>query len=302
VPGAPGSLAVKLASGNEVARRTGLQFGVYEAEIHFYREIAHTVGITTPSCLFADIDPQGGWFTLVLADVTIGSRVGDMLEGGTLDQAAMAMEEVVKLHAPRWNDASVAQKTRSQPDRWQAFVDLFPQSLEPFLEDFGSQLEPEQVALCERIVPRASELLTPPPMPFTVLHGDYRLDNMAFGSRPGSPPVTVFDWQTSRVGPPLLDVTYYLGSCLTIADRRQHERELLRLYHEGIRTAGISDFSWDELWEAYRRNALYGAIAFVGSSPHVERTERGQALYLAGVRQFATLVLDLESERLFPAP
>ena len=297
-PDAPRSLVAKVSSKDEVARQTGLQFGVYEAEMSFYRDIARTVDVSVPQCLVAEIDPDEGWFTLLLEDISPTSRPGDTIAGGTVEEAHLALTELAKLHASRWNDPALKDEAWSQPEKWEAFTGLFPASLAPFLERFGAELEPEQVAICERVVPRAAELLAPTG-PFVVLHGDYRLDNMFFGLEPGTPALTVFDWQTSRVGSPLLDAAYYLGGCLSVEDRRQHESDLLREYHRGLIASGVEDFPWDDLWEQYRRNALYGVIAFAGSSVHVERTERGDALYLGGIRQFASQALDLDSEHVF---
>ena len=36
--------------------------------------------------------------------------------------------------------------------------------------------------------------------PCTILHGDYRLDNLFFGDVPGGAPVAAVDWQISSKG------------------------------------------------------------------------------------------------------
>lgn len=50
----------------------------------------------------------------------------------------------------------------------------------------------------------------PEPSDTTLVHGDYKLDNVMFG--PGTPPeiVGVFDWEMSTLGDPLADVGYML--------------------------------------------------------------------------------------------
>ena len=48
--------------------------------------------------------------------------------------------------------------------------------------------------------------------------GDYRLDNMLIDGSQSPPKVTVVDWQSLRLGPPMNDVAYFLGAGLLPAD------------------------------------------------------------------------------------
>jgi aminoglycoside phosphotransferase (APT) family kinase protein len=49
--------------------------------------------------------------------------------------------------------------------------------------------------------------------PAVVLHRDYRMDNIHFPHESAAP-LAVFDWQATRLGPPLVDVSVYLvGFC-----------------------------------------------------------------------------------------
>ena len=85
--------------------------------------------------------------------------------------------------------------------------------------------------------------------PFAVQHGDYRLDNMLFGTAEGGYPLAIVDWQTVVWGPPLADASYFLGAGLVPHTRRQEERALLRLYYDALRARGIDGFSWDRCWK-----------------------------------------------------
>ena len=75
----------------------------YEREVRFYKEIAPTVGIRTPRCYHADWDRDSGLFVLLLEDLAPAQQ-GDQIDGCTLEQAALALDELAKLHAPRWAD------------------------------------------------------------------------------------------------------------------------------------------------------------------------------------------------------
>jgi aminoglycoside phosphotransferase (APT) family kinase protein len=130
--------------------------------------------------------------------------------------------------------------------------------------------------------------------PAVILHGDYRMDNILFPHDP-SAPVAVFDWQATRLGPPLVDVGVYLGGCLSLEDRRSHERDLLRQYHHGLTSRGLDGFSFDDVWESYRWCVFYGLMLSVPFSVQLEQTERGDALFAGMVRSYAQQARDLES-------
>lgn len=294
------SFVAKLASTDDTVRQTGLAMGFYAAETRFYREIAPTVEITVPPTYFADIEQDSGWFTLLMAH-SPSATVGDMLAAGTVERAAAALRELVGLQAPRWEEPALRKTDWLQPTSWIAFAETFPDSLAPFLVRFGDQLAAEEIALCEKVMPHAVGWLEAWGGPTVLQHGDFRPDNILFETEAdGAETLTVFDWQAIRVGPPLVDVGFYIGGSLSIEDRRDHETELIRGYHEALRAAGVTDYGWESCWEDYRRTALYGVYGFVGTSPHVQPSERGDALYLAAFRRFAAQAIDLDADEFLP--
>ena len=133
------------------------------------------------------------------------------------------------------------------------------------------------------------------PGPYAVQHGDYRLDNMLFGTPAGGYPLTVVDWQTVTWGPPLADASYFLGAGLQVEDRRAHERALLRLYYDALIARGVQGFSWERCWSDYRRYAFSGYLMAVGASMMVVQTERGDEMFLTMARRHAAQIEDLEA-------
>ena len=136
------------------------------------------------------------------------------------------------------------------------------------------------------------------PGPRTVQHADYRLDNLLFGTDGGCPTVTVVDWQTVTLGPGPADVSYFLGAGLMPEQRRAHEETLVRDYHRQLISGGVEDYSWDRCLTEYRRHAYAGYIMAVGASMLVERTARGDEMFLTMARRHAAQVQDLDSEAL----
>jgi len=66
-----------------------------------------------------------------------------------------------------------------------------------------------ELAEIEALIPRLSAALPTSPPP-TIVHGDYRLGNMALDPKDPGRIVAVFDWEMSTLGDPLADLGYTL--------------------------------------------------------------------------------------------
>jgi hypothetical protein len=302
--GAPRSVVCKFASSDPTSRATGVTLRTYEVEVSFYRDVARTVAVRIPACHFADIDLATGEFVLVLEDLAPCVQ-GDQLAGCGVEQAALAMEELAKLHAPRWNDpalAGVEWLNRNGTADSIAFSEVFlPQLLPGFLARYAERLAPAEVAIAERLFARIGRFLRDRPGPRAVQHGDYRLDNMLFGTADGGYPLAVVDWQTVVWGPPAFDASYFLGAGLAVEERRRHERALLRRYHQALLVRGVTGYGWDDLWTDYRRYAFGGFLMAIGASMMVVQTERGDEMFLTMIRRHGAQIVDLDAGALLEA-
>jgi len=99
-PGAPASVAIKFATPHTPIRTVMHQFGLYRAEVEFYRQLSADAGIPTPRCYYADIDPQSGHFVLVMEDMK-DSRPGDPLRP-TVPDVEVAVDHIARFHARWW--------------------------------------------------------------------------------------------------------------------------------------------------------------------------------------------------------
>src|SRR5579872_5585948 len=99
----PASVVGKFTAADDTSRATGIAMRTSEVEVRFYQEVAATVGVRTPRCYHADVDPATAQFVLILEDMA-PAEAGDQVAGCTVDQAALALVELAALHAPRWGD------------------------------------------------------------------------------------------------------------------------------------------------------------------------------------------------------
>ena len=296
-PSDPQSVVLKFAAADDTSRATGVALRSYEIEVRFYNEIAPTVGIRTPHCYFADVDPATGWFTLVLEDLAPALQ-GDQLAGCDVEQAALALSELARLHAPRWGDPTLLDLDWfHKGEQAGAATTMILQGLvEGFCERYTERMKPDHVELARATVTALPHLYSQRTgAALTVTHGDYRLDNMLFGTADGGPPLAVVDWQTATTGPALSDASYFLGASLLPDDRRAHEEQLIRDYHAALVAGGVEDYDWDTCWHDYRRYSFGGLLMAVGASMLVERTARGDDMFMAMAERHSTQILDLEA-------
>ena len=295
----PASVVLKVAASDPVSRQTGLALGLYEREVRFYSEVAPRIGGPIAQCYHASYRPGSGVFTLLIDDAA-PAEVGDELRGASIAEAKLALTQLGRLHAPLIGSESplYAQWLNRETPVTQALIShLFT----GFADRYGESITDEQRLVCRRLVDTFDAYLAEESAPERVkglVHGDYRLDNMLFG-RPGSPrDLTVVDWQTVTWGPPMTDVAYFLGCALTVADRRAHYDELLRAYHRGL--GPNPPLTLEEVREGVRRQSFFGVMMAIVSSMLVERTERGDQMFLTMLDRHSSHVLDTDALDVLP--
>ena len=283
------------------SRATGLSLRSYEIEVRFYQQLAPELPMRTPHVLYADIDVATGSFVLLQEDMA-PARQGDQLDGCTIEQATVAVDELVKLHAPRWGDAALAELDwlHRDPEGNRAFMTMFlPNLWGGFRERYRDQLGPEVHEAGDPLFAALGTYMDPGDTPLTVVHGDYRLDNLLFDPSPGGVPIAVVDWQTAVHGAGLQDVSYFIGAGFASAsERAAHEETLVRRYHDGLVAAGVEGYGWDQCWTDYRRFSYAGLIMALAASMLVEQTERGDEMFMAMAHRHSRHILDLDAPAL----
>jgi hypothetical protein len=294
-PGAPGSVIAKLPAADPQSRATGLSLRSYETEVRFYQQLAPQLGIRTPRAYHADIDVTTGSFVLLLEDMA-PARQGDQLAGCTLIEATAALDQLVGLHAPRWGDPTLMELEWlvRDPEASRTFMlGLLPNLWAGFTERYADRLGPEVHEVGGGVIGGLEHYLGDT-APRTVTHGDYRLDNLLFGGSPEARSVAVVDWQTCGLGNALSDVAYFIGAGLLVDDRRPNEEALVRRYHERLAGAGV-ELVWEDCWRSYRRGTVAGVIMALAASMLVERTERGDDMFMVMAERHARHALDVDA-------
>lgn len=287
----PASLVLKVAASDPVSRGTGQALGLYEREVQFYSDIAPRLGGPVAHCYHASYEPETGGFTLLLDDAA-PAVVGDEIRGASVQDATLALTALGRLHAPLIGSTALSEAAWLNRDSPMNQA-LLTQLLSGFLERYGEAITPEQRLVGQKLADSFDDYLAQESAGDRVhglVHGDYRLDNMLFG-RPGSlRDLTVVDWQTVTWGPAMTDLAYFLGCALRTEDRRAHYDELLGAYHRGL--GENPPLTLEQVREGVRRQSFFGVMMAIVSSMLVERTERGDQMFLTMMERHSSHVLD----------
>jgi Phosphotransferase enzyme family len=294
---APASLVAKVPSSQEVSRATGFATRTYELEAAFYRDLAGTVWVNRPVCYLSHFDADNEGYVVLLEDLA-PAEAGDQVTGCPPEDAAAVMPELAALHAPRWGDPTLLDiewLDRPVPTSVRGVVELIPSVFPGFVDRYRDRIDPEILAVSEMLMGSLESYLLDRPGFWTVVHGDFRLDNLLFGG----PRVAVVDWQTVKIGPALTDVAYFIGSALLPEARRDHEAALVRSYHARLAESGVT-LPWDECWAGYRRYTFDGLLMGIVASMLVARTPRSDDMFMAMVERHGRQALDLGSVEFLP--
>ena len=290
----PDTVVGKFSSRDPVSQAGGVATMTYETEVAFYRELADTVAISRPHCYFADIEHGTANVVLIMEDLAPATQ-GDQIAGCTVEDATVAIDEAAKLHGPRWGDESLADMAwLNRSGQSGGLAAMLPMMWEGFVERYRSTLDDVTLETGARLPSLLGGLAGYQPPALTVIHYDYRLDNMLFGKSPDRPLVVV-DWQTVQLGLGPNDVAYFLGNAFAPEVRRGCEEALVQRYHAALVDHGVTGYSFEQCWDDYRRSAYASLLMAVFASMMVGRTDRGDAMFMAMANRSAQMAADLDS-------
>jgi len=288
----PATMIAKVPAADPASRNAARTFRTYEIEASFYAQLAGDLPVALARCYAAGYEPAHDEYVVLLEDLA-PARPGDQLAGLRPDDAAAAIGELAALHAAGWASqtlASLPWLNRASPGNAALVAAAFTGLYAGFRDRYAARLEPETLRLIEAFVPGADGYLAGSDEPRTIVHGDFRADNLLFGP----PRPVVLDWQTCGFGAGTADLSYFLGSSLPVPLRREHERSLVRGYHDALTAAGVR-LSWADCWDGYRRHAFAGIVMDVIAAMVVAQTERGDTMFATMADRHAQHALDLDS-------
>ena len=296
--GLPDSFVIKLPAQEDVVReRVALS---YRSEHAFYTGVAETVEVPLPHCYYCALAEDGAEFALLLADMAPAEQ-GDQIRGCSAEEARLAVAALAGLHGPRWCDPAWLSFTgtvmpKADEPTARGLGDITRLAAQTTIDRLGPRMDPADRTTVLESADLIADWLLGSPERFSLLHGDYRIDNLLFD--PARTRVTVVDWQTLTVGLPARDLAYFVATSLLPEQRSLHERELVGAYHRALAGHGVADYDGEMCWQDYRFGMLQVPLITTLGFAFSASTERGDDMMLAmlgrgsrAIRELGTLEL-----------
>ena len=253
--GAPESLVAKFSSATQEMRERPNTIAAYEREVLFYQRLAHQTSLPTPTCYYSDINTETSMHVLLLEDLG-PEGVGSKVVGCSPEQAEQAIHQIASFHAEWW------EKPQLEELKWlkgsardpTAILDAHNLWWPDFLRRAEHRLTDQMKEIGRRLGQHHANMMQHPrgTPPRTLCHGDYSLDNLIFEMPDGKFPITVIDWQLTRIGHGMKDVAYFVGESLVPEVRRAIEMELLDVYCQILSDNGVQRYTFGQSLQDYR--------------------------------------------------
>lgn len=265
---------------------------VFEREARFYLDVAPRLDVVPRAhAVVADFDTDD--YVLVLEDLG-HLRVGDQSIGVSAREAHAAVRALARFHARFWRSADldcIEWMPAINAEGMKIGSEIYRASLPGFLQVFAHAVDPDMIPIMERFADNVHQLLDRfAAMPTTIVHFDYRLDNLFFGP---DDEVWMIDFQACSKGGGAFDVGYFISQSVPIAVRRTEEQSLLRAYHDELVLRGVDDYSFDQLCQDHRVGVLYGWIIPVYAVGTLDSSsERAMALWTEVIKRAQSAMRD----------
>lgn len=293
-PPGPTSLFGKLLPNDPMRRVAIAQTAMGLREARFYERLAPQLSLRVPEAHVVRYEEDaGGAFVILLEDLNeSGCTVSSGPESPTPDQAAKALEDLAAMHV-RFEDASARAKEAGWVTAPEPASDYGSIRLQEGLDHHRDALTDAFAEMAEVYIAHREALHDVwHAGPQTVIHGDAHIGNLFFDGDA----IGFLDWGIIALSTPLRDVSYFLSMCLSVADRRAHEADLIRHYLDVREAEGGLAISFDDAWKTHRLQASYLAPAScqVVTFPE-DATPRRKRFAAAFLERASAAIEDLES-------
>jgi Ecdysteroid kinase-like family len=279
----PSSMILKIPTASR-NRQVGQSMGIYEREIRFYKELQHHMNVRTPVFYYGAMDQtpdpaQGlaiirflnrmpGWlswivfrllnwlgsrkalgFVLLIEDLGY-LRVGDQVAGCSVEDAKKVLRAMANLQARFWQNQVLEKFAWIIP--FELIIKfsqvVYLQTLPKYVAANGAQLSQRDRQLLDWLKLNGVALMTKlSQRPYTLLHGDFRLDNLFFDDE--NDEIVLMDWQSPLLGPAALDFSYFLSAAIAADVSSEETDQLIDYYRLQLAGNGIGisrdQMRWD---------------------------------------------------------
>lgn len=231
-----------------------------DSEVTYYtRDYVSLKNAPLLRCYSAAYSQELNRYHILLDDVS-ETHIEAAKKEPTLAYGLALAEGMAALHAHWWGEQRLAEAGAPIHDarHIQNFVDIAEPGVTHILERFSHELKPHWPETLREIYAHHPHLMverTQNLNGFTLIHGDPGAPNILV-PRHGDRPLYLIDRQpfnwslTTWLG--VYDLAYAMVLDWDIELRRQCELAILESYHQHLLQNGVTDYSWQQLYDDYR--------------------------------------------------
>ncbi len=291
--GLPSTFVAKIPSPSEESRGAGAAGG-YRAETRFYLELAERLSCAVPACYYGALSEDEATFTLVLEDLA-PKQQGDQIRGASDAEIEAAVRNLAGLHAPFRGSAELERLDWFAGGIGGGQLGVYVQMGTPaFIERYRDRLSDADVTTLEAFAAGVENWIERRPSVSTLVHGDYRLDNLMFEETEAGVRVAAVDWQTLSLGCGGQDLAYLLGNSCPPDQRRASEDQMLAAYRDAMTERG-AELSADEVRADYVYGTFQGPTITMLGSLAVGQTDRGDDMFMAMISRSCEQIRDVDA-------
>lgn len=272
-----------------------LSMASYYQEAIFYSQVLPHLDIRAPRCFFAVADSRTGHGVVLLENLERADiRFGSCRVPYSVEIVRNGLMELARMHALWWNSEELVARGFLQPlgpgtpiERNFKRFDL--DHLQPFFDGEVGAALPSSLRDPNKLL-RAFWAVQPHLLEgeLCLTHGDAHIGNTYVE---GEDHVGFLDWSAFKRAPWAFDVSYFIGCCLSVQDRRAHEKELLTFYLDELARLCVSAPQFDDAWLTYRRVMIYSLFIWLRNPTSMQPVENNVAV----VSRLGLAVEDLET-------
>ncbi|NWG53015.1 MAG: phosphotransferase [Hydrogenophilaceae bacterium] len=269
---------------------------VYAGEVYYYANLAGRWDTRSPQCYFTQREADTGNSLIIMADLLEKSpRFFEPVEPISTDLAGRAAATLARIHASSWKDpflksdpwlASGGAWVQSNvigwlysDDNWRLMSGLPRFSVLPAQLRDRDLLRDAHVRLIHDWRESVAD--------YCLSHGDA---HMGQGYVLPCGEVEFLDWQCVTTNSWANDLAYFIGTALSIEDRRACEKDILAYYLSELKARDVAAPDFADAFELYRAYAFHG-VGWVCCKPEMQSEENCAAI----AERCAAAVLDLDA-------
>jgi len=275
----PPTVVVKLTAADPSAAFTSTVLHMYRREGKFFQLLAPQAPMRVPVGYYGAVTDDGSQVALIIEDLA-DTRACDQIAGMELTDAERCIDAIAAWHAKWWRNVD------GLTDQCAALAlgnDLYPALLPGLFAEGWNKLRATPhctppaslIELGNRFGDTMTKVLQQLDQdPVTLLHGDFRGDNILF-ERDGTP--IAIDFQMIHTGSAAYDLAYFITQSLDRELAHVHETFLLDRWRQRIIQAGVPETDLERIADDYRAAARFCIVYPVVASRGMDLDDPRQA-------------------------